>query len=94
MDAATFERMRAGADRLVPGGGVLKSSAAFFRRGSSGAGQELLTDGEFGHYLAPAAQLAPPDLLAWLQPRGDVARQAGIGPPLASWRPPPGKLAS
>jgi aryl sulfotransferase len=69
VDAATFEQMRAGADRLVPGGGVLKSSAAFFRRGSSGAGRELLTDGEFGHYLARAAQLAPPDLLAWLHAR-------------------------
>ena len=66
VQAATFEQMRAGAERLVPSGGVLKSSAAFFRRGSSGAGRELLTDDEFAHYLARAAQLAPPDLLAWL----------------------------
>jgi aryl sulfotransferase len=64
--AATFEEMRASADRLAAGGGVLKSSAAFFRRGSSGAGRELLTDEEFAHYLARAAELAPPDLLAWL----------------------------
>jgi len=68
--AATFEQMRARADRFVPGGGVLKSSAAFFRRGSSGAGRELLTDVEFAHYLARAAQLAPPDLLGWLHAPG------------------------
>ncbi len=72
VDAATFEQMRASADRLVPGGGVLKSSAAFFRRGSSGAGRELLTDAEFAHYLARAAQLAPPDLLAWLHAPGST----------------------
>jgi aryl sulfotransferase len=66
VQAATFEQMRASAGRLAPGGGVLKSSAAFFRRGSSGAGRELLTDDEFAHYLARAAELAPPDLLAWL----------------------------
>ena len=68
--AATFEQMRARADRFVPGGGVLKSSAAFFRRVSSGAGRELLTDVEFAHYLARAAQLAPPDLLGWLHAPG------------------------
>jgi aryl sulfotransferase len=66
VEAATFERMRAGADRFVPAAGVLKSSAAFFRRGTSGAGRELLTDDEFAHYLARTAQLAPPDLLDWL----------------------------
>ncbi len=69
VQAATFEQMRAAAGRLVGGGGVLKSSAAFFRRGSSGAGRELLTEAEFAHYLARAAQLAPPDLLAWLHGR-------------------------
>jgi aryl sulfotransferase len=69
VQAATFEQMRAAAGRLVPGGGVLKNSAAFFRRGSSGAGRELLSDDEFAHYLARAAELAPPDLLAWLHAR-------------------------
>ena len=34
--AATFEQMRARADSIAPSGGVLKSNAAFFRRGSSG----------------------------------------------------------
>ena len=46
--------------------GVLKDSAAFFRRGSSGAGREVLTSAEYDAYLAHAAALAPPDLLDWL----------------------------
>jgi aryl sulfotransferase len=47
----------------------LTDSAAFFRRGSSGAGRELLTSAEFDRYRDRAAQLAPPDLLAWLHRR-------------------------
>jgi aryl sulfotransferase len=66
VQAATFEHMRAGADQVVPGGGVLKSSAAFFRRGTSGAGREVLTGQELAHYDARAAGLAPADLLTWL----------------------------
>ncbi len=70
VQAATFEHMRAGASRFVPGNGVLKSSAAFFRRGSSGAGRELLTGSEYARYLARTARLAPPDLLDWLHSPG------------------------
>jgi hypothetical protein len=68
--AATFESMRAGADRFVPGGGVLKDNSAFFRRGRSGAGREVLTSGEVAHYRARAAQLAPADMLGWLHSPG------------------------
>jgi hypothetical protein len=65
--AATFEHMKARADTVVPDpSGVLKDSQAFFRRGTSGAGSELLTDEELAHYETRTAQLAPPDLLAWL----------------------------
>ncbi|MGD0393510.1 MAG: sulfotransferase domain-containing protein [Acidimicrobiales bacterium] len=65
--AATFEAMRADAGRLAPDpAGILKDSAAFFRRGGSGAGAEQLTDDEFGRYRARVAELAPPDLLPWL----------------------------
>ena len=64
--AATFDRMRADAGQLVPGGGVLKSSAAFFRRGTSGAGREVLTDVEVARYHERTAKMAPPDLLTWL----------------------------
>jgi aryl sulfotransferase len=68
--AATFESMRGRADLLVPTAGLLKSNAAFFRRGSSGAGREILTAGELVRYDERAAQLAPADLLAWLHAPG------------------------
>jgi hypothetical protein len=67
--AATFEGMRANADRLVTGG-IFKNNAAFFRRGTSGAGREVLTDDELAAYDARAAELAPPDMLAWLHAPG------------------------
>lgn len=65
--AAGFERMRARADQLAPDTqGVLRDRAAFFRRGSSGAGREVLGAAELDRYRARAAELAPPDLLGWL----------------------------
>jgi len=74
--AATFRQMQTRADRLVPDrSGVLKDSAAFFRRGGSGAGRELLTDDELAHYRDRTARLAPPELLDWLH-RNDGAAPA------------------
>jgi len=64
--AASFEAMRARADRLVPTAGIFKDNAAFFRRGTSGAGREIITADELAAYHARVAQLAPPDLLVWL----------------------------
>ncbi len=65
--AATFERMRDRADRLVPGApGIVKDTASFFHRGTSGAGREVLSDEEMAGYHARAARLAPPDMLEWL----------------------------
>jgi len=49
---------------------LFKSDAAFFRRGTSGAGCEILSDDEIAGYHARAAQLAPADLLAWLHSPG------------------------
>lgn len=66
VQAATFEAMKNNADRLVPTSGILKSTTAFFRRGTSGTGREVLTDQEIAVYHARVAQLAPPDMLAWL----------------------------
>jgi aryl sulfotransferase len=67
VEAAGFARMRARAKDLAPDpAGILKSTDAFFRRGRSGAGRELLTDAELAHYQQRAATMAPPDLLAWL----------------------------
>jgi hypothetical protein len=64
--AATFESMSGSADTLVPTAGIFKSNAAFFRRGTSGAGREILSDEEIAGYHARAAQLTPPDMLTWL----------------------------
>jgi aryl sulfotransferase len=67
VDAARFEQMQARADELAPDAlGVLKDRARFFRRGTSGAGRELLTADELAYYHARAEHLAPPDLLQWL----------------------------
>lgn len=67
VQAATFDGMRARAETLLPDPvGVLADPRAFFRSGRSGTGAELLTPDELADYQARAAELAPPDLLAWL----------------------------
>jgi aryl sulfotransferase len=70
VQAATFEAMRSSADRLIPSAGVLKSNAAFFRRGTSGAGREVLSDEEIAAYHARVARLASPGMLGWLHSPG------------------------
>lgn len=65
--AASFMYMRKNADLLAPDpSGIMRSKQAFFRQGSSGAGRELLTDDELARYWARVAQLAPPEMIAWL----------------------------
>jgi hypothetical protein len=64
--AATFEQMRAAADRIEPFAGMLNDSEAFFRRGVSGSGAELLTEAELADYHARVARVLEPDVLAWL----------------------------
>jgi aryl sulfotransferase len=65
--AARFERMRDRKDILVPPPpGIAADPAFFFRRGTSGAGREILSDEEMASYYARAARLAPPDLIEWL----------------------------
>ena len=67
VNAAGFEPMRARAEQLAPDAiGTLKDRAKFFRRGTSGAGRELLSPEDLTRYEERAAALAPPDLLAWL----------------------------
>jgi hypothetical protein len=67
VEAATFDRMRSNPGHYVPDpSGVLKDPSAFFRRGTSGAGRELLTAQELAGYHARTRRMAPPDLLAWL----------------------------
>jgi hypothetical protein len=65
--AASFAAMREQADSVVPNRlGVLKDPAAFFRRGSSGAGRELLTDSEYHHYVERLGTLADEEVVGWL----------------------------
>lgn len=66
VEAASFASMREQAEQITGSGQILKSAAAFFRRGTSGDGPELLTEDELTHYYARAADLAPPDMLRWL----------------------------
>lgn len=67
VEAARFDQMRRNAARLAPDpAGILKDRSAFFRRGNSGAGRELLTDAEFAHYEERVRDMAPADLLEWL----------------------------
>lgn len=75
--AATFENMAAGADSLVPSAGIFKSNAAFFRRGISGEGRQILSDEEAAAYYARAAQLAPADMLSWLHSTGSRRPELG-----------------
>jgi aryl sulfotransferase len=71
VQAATFDSMRTRASQLLPSSGILKSEAAFFRRGTSGEGREILTADEVEHYHRRVAQLGPAGLLAWLHSPGD-----------------------
>ncbi len=81
VQAATFESMSGRADILVPTAGLFKSNAAFFRRGTSGAGREVLSAAEIDAYHARAARLAPPGMLAWLHSaRPGAAAQDGLLP--------------
>jgi len=65
--AAEFSSMRARAEHLVPArGSILKDSAAFFRRGRSGAAAELLGEADLRRYQTRVEQHAPPDLVRWL----------------------------
>jgi aryl sulfotransferase len=67
VEAAGFEAMRSRADELAPDRrGALRDRHRFFRRGTSGAGREVLGEAGVRAYEDRARALAPPDLLAWL----------------------------
>jgi aryl sulfotransferase len=83
IQAATFDRMRARAAAQVPDpAGVLKDPAAFFRRGRSGAGHELLSARELARYYARAGRLAPSGLIGWLH-RETMIRAGRVEPAVA-----------
>jgi len=66
--AATFEHMRGNADRYAPDttNRIWQSNEQFFHRGTSGQWKELLDDDGIRRYRARVAELAPPDLAAWV----------------------------
>ena len=65
--AATFQSMRERDDVLVPPPpGITANNALFFRRGTSGAAREILSDKEMAWYHTRVARLAAPDLIEWL----------------------------
>lgn len=66
VEAATFARMRARDDAVPPPPPGRPPPPTFFRRGTSGAGREILSDEELARYHARVAALGPSDLIAWL----------------------------
>jgi hypothetical protein len=72
--SASFAQMQAKANSLIPDpSGILKSNAAFFRRGTSGAGAEILAPHEVARYYQRTAELAPSDVLEWLHRTANAA---------------------
>jgi hypothetical protein len=66
--AAGFDEMRGRADVVAPDteNAFWKSNAGFFNRGTSGQWLDVLDDEALARYEARVAELAPPDLAAWL----------------------------
>lgn len=68
VDAATFDRMRASADRVAPdtSHGIWQDNQQFFHRGTSGQWRAILDDDGLRRYRERASELADPELLAWV----------------------------
>ena len=68
VDAATFDRMRARADDVAPEvrESLWVDNQRFFHRGTSGQWRSLLDDEGAARYNARVAELASPELAAWV----------------------------
>jgi hypothetical protein len=68
VQAATFDRMRANADRVAPDttNRIWQDNQQFFHRGTSGQWRTLLDDADLDRYSARVAQVAPDDIARWL----------------------------
>ena len=66
--AASLERMRADAERVVPDSGhrIWKDPAAFFRAGGHGEWAERLAPEDAEHYAARVAELVDAELGSWV----------------------------
>jgi hypothetical protein len=71
VNAATFEHMRSNASSLAPNtdSALWHDNAQFFHRGTSGQWRALLDDDDQRLYDERVAQLAAPDLAAWVHHR-------------------------
>jgi aryl sulfotransferase len=67
--AATFERMRAHADDLVPDErmGLLLDNGSFFRAGQTGTWRAHLSADDLARYESRIRALLPDDLIAWVE---------------------------
>jgi hypothetical protein len=75
---AGFEAMRGRAEHTAPDpADILKDRARFFRRGSSGAGREVLSPAEMDQYGARIGSLAAPDVVAWLHHDNEATSSVG-----------------
>jgi aryl sulfotransferase len=70
--AATFDDMRSHATERAPDTekAIWKSTTGFFHRGTSGQWEDVFDAELAAHYEDRLRELAPPDLVAWLHPRG------------------------
>ena len=66
VDASGFQRMRARAGTLAPGGGTFKDPAAFFRSGGATRGRDLLGLAEQEAFESRCHTLAPSPVVDWL----------------------------
>jgi hypothetical protein len=68
VEAATFDRMRADADRVAPDttNAIWQDNRQFFHRGTSGQWRSLLDDAALERYFARVRELAPADVARWL----------------------------
>ena len=81
MHAATFDDMRTRAQLLAPDpAGIMKDRDAFFRCGTSGAGEEVLSQEELARYRERVAGLGAPEIVAWLHHGGRVGGGPGRAP--------------
>ena len=68
VDAATFNRMRERADEIVPDSShdIWQDNRQFFHRGSCGQWRDVLPPTDIDRYHVRVAELADPELAAWL----------------------------
>jgi len=74
VDAATFDRMRERADEVAPGSAkaIWHDNRQFFHRGTTGQWRDLLGPADLERYDARVAELASPDLAAWVHGVGGL----------------------